>query len=125
MKFPKDLYYSSEHTWVRLDGDNAYIGISDFAQNQLGEILYVEVPEVEDKIVQSKAFGVVESSKQASDLIAPVSGEVLEVNEKLEDEPEYVNEDCYDAWIAKVKLSDPQELKKLMDAATYEASVKK
>jgi glycine cleavage system H protein len=125
MKFPKDLYYSSEHVWVKVDGDTATIGISDFAQNQLGEILFVEVPEVEDKIVSGKNFGVVESSKQASDLISPISGEVLEVNEKLEDEPEYINEDCYDGWIAKVKLDDPDQVKKLMDSATYEASVAK
>lgn len=125
MKFPKDLYYSSEHTWVKVDGDTATIGISDFAQNQLGEILFVEVPEIDEKIVQDKTFGVVESSKQASDLIAPISGTVLEVNEKLEDEPEYINEDCYDGWIAKVKLDDVGQVKKLMDAAAYEASVAK
>lgn len=123
MKFPKGLYYSSEHIWVRVDGDNAFIGISDFAQNQLGEILFVEMPEVEDKILEEKTFGVVESSKKASDLTSPVSGEVLEVNEKLEDEPEYINEDCYDAWITKIKLDDVDQLKKLMDSATYEASV--
>jgi glycine cleavage system H protein len=125
MKFPKDLYYSTEHVWVKVDGDTATIGISDFAQNQLGEILFVEVPEVEDKIVLGKNFGVVESSKQASDLISPISGTVLEVNEKLEDEPEYINEDCYDGWIAKVKLDDQDQVKKLMDSAAYEASVAK
>lgn len=124
MNFPNGLYYSNEHTWLRVEGDIAYIGLSDFAQNQLGEILYVEMPEVDDKIVQDKSFGVVESSKKASDLISPVSGEVLEVNEKLEDEPEYINENSYDAWIAKIKLNDINELKNLMDAATYEATLK-
>lgn len=124
MNFPDDLYYSKEHTWVKVDGDVAYIGISDFAQEQLGEILFVEMPEVEDEMAQGKAFGVVESSKKASDLIAPVSGEVLEVNEKLDDEPEYINEDAYDAWIVKVKISDKGELDNLLNASGYESGLK-
>ena len=124
MNLPNDLYYHSEHTWVKVDGDVAYIGISDFAQNQLGEILFVEMPEVGDEITQGKAFGVVESSKKASDLFAPLSGEVLEVNEKLDDEPEYVNEDAYDAWIAKIKISDKGELDNLLNASSYESGLK-
>ena len=124
MNFPNDLYYSKEHTWVKVDGDVAYIGISDFAQDQLGEILFVEMPDVEDEITQGKAFGVVESSKKASDLIAPVSGEVLEINEKLDDEPEYINEDAYDAWIVKVKISDKGELDNLLNASGYESGLK-
>jgi glycine cleavage system H protein len=124
MNLPNDLYYHSEHTWVKVDGDVALIGISDFAQNQLGEILFVEMPEVGDDIAQGKAFGVVESSKKASDLFAPLSGEVLEVNEKLDDEPEYINEDAYDAWIAKIKISDKGELDSLLNAAAYEAGLK-
>lgn len=124
MNLPNDLYYHSEHTWVKVDGDVALIGISDFAQNQLGEILFVEMPEVGDDITQGKAFGVVESSKKASDLFAPLSGEVLEVNEKLDDEPEYINEDAYDAWIAKIKISDKGELDNLLNAAAYEAGLK-
>ena len=124
MNLPNDLYYHSEHTWVKVDGDTAYIGISDFAQNQLGEILFVEMPEIGDEIAQGKAFGVVESSKKASDLFAPLSGEVLEVNEKLDDEPEYVNEDAYDAWIAKIKISDKGELDNLLNASAYEAGLK-
>lgn len=124
MNLPKDLYYHSEHTWAKIDGDVAYVGISDFAQNQLGEILFVELPEVGDETTQGKPFGVVESSKKASDLFAPISGEVVEVNEKLDDEPEYINEDAYDAWIAKIKLSDKGELENLLDAAGYEAGLK-
>lgn len=124
MDFPENLYYSKEHTWVKVDGDTALIGISDFAQDQLGEILFVEMPEVGDEIIQDKAFGVVESSKKASDLIAPLSGEVLEVNEKLDDEPEYVNENAYDAWIAKIKISDKGELDNLLSASKYEAGLK-
>ncbi|MBI6873907.1 glycine cleavage system protein GcvH [Clostridium aciditolerans] len=124
MNFPSELYYSSEHTWAKIDGDVAYIGISDFAQDQLGEILFVEMPEVEEEIAQGKAFGVVESSKKASDLIAPISGEVLEVNEKLDDEPEYINENAYDAWIVKVKVSDKGELENLLNASGYESGLK-
>ncbi|NMM65408.1 glycine cleavage system protein GcvH [Clostridium sp. P21] len=124
MNFPENLYYSDEHTWVKVDGDTAFIGISDFAQSQLGEILFVEMPELEDEITQGKPFGVVESSKKASDLIAPLSGEVLEVNEKLDDEPEYINEDAYDAWIAKIKISDKGELDNLLSASKYEAGLK-
>ena len=103
MKVIPELRYSDKHTWVKVEGDYAYIGITDFAQDQLGEILFVEMPEVEDELTQGEDFGVVESSKVASDLIAPISGEVVEINERLEDEPEYINEDPYDAWIVKVK----------------------
>ena len=124
MSFPNELYYSNEHAWVKVDGDEAYIGISNFAQEQLGEILFVEMPEVEDEITAGKAFGVVESSKKASDLIAPISGEVLEVNEKLDDEPEYINENAYDAWIVKVKISDKGEIDNLLNASVYESGLK-
>jgi glycine cleavage system H protein len=124
MSFPSELYYSNEHAWVKVDGDEAYIGVSNFAQEQLGEILFVEMPEVEEEITAGKAFGVVESSKKASDVIAPISGEVLEVNEKLDDEPEYINENAYDAWIVKVKISDKSELDNLLNASAYESSLK-
>jgi glycine cleavage system H protein len=124
MNLPNDLYYHNEHTWAKVDGDVAYVGITDFAQNQLGEILFVELPEIGDETTQGKPFGVVESSKKASDLFAPISGEVVEVNEKLDDEPEYINEDAYDAWIAKIKLSDKGELDNLLNAAGYEAGIK-
>jgi glycine cleavage system H protein len=124
MDFPKELKYSKEHTWAKIEGDTALIGISDFAQDQLGEILFVEMPEVGDQITQGKSLGVVESSKKASDVISPLSGEVLEINEKLDDEPEYVNENAYDAWIVKIKVKDSGEVKNLVDASEYEASVK-
>lgn len=121
MKVIPSLRYSDKHTWVRVEGEFAYIGITDFAQDQLGEILFVEMPEIEDELTQGEEFGVVESSKVASDLIAPISGEVVEINEKLDDEPEYVNEDAYDAWIVKVKISDADELENLLTAEKYEA----
>jgi len=124
MDFPKELKYSKEHTWAKIEGDTALIGISDFAQDQLGEILFVEMPDVEDEITQGVSLGVVESSKKASDVISPLSGEVLEINEKLDDEPEYVNENAYDAWIVKIKVKDSGEVKNLVDASEYEASVK-
>lgn len=124
MNFPKELYYSKEHTWAKVEGDIATIGISDFAQDQLGEILFVEMPEIGDKITQDKSFGVVESSKKASDVIAPLSGEVVEINEKLDDEPEYINENAYDAWIAKIKISDKGQLDNLLSASKYESDLK-
>ena len=123
MKTIASLKYSNNHTWVKVEGNTAYIGITDYAQEQLGEILFVEMPEVGDEISKDSEFGVVESSKVASDLIAPISGEVIEINEKLEDEPEYINEDAYDAWILKVKLSDESELDDLLDADNYEGNL--
>ncbi|MGL4911941.1 MAG: glycine cleavage system protein GcvH [Romboutsia sp.] len=121
MKVIPTLKYSEKHTWVKVEGEFAYIGITDFAQDQLGEVLFVEMPEVEDELTVGEEFGVVESSKVASDLIAPISGEVVEINEKLEDEPEYINEDAYDAWIVKVKLSDTDELESLLNSDAYES----
>lgn len=120
MKVIPNLKYSNKHTWVRVEEEFAYIGITDFAQDELGEILFVEMPEVEDEIIQGEEFGVVESSKVASDLIAPISGEVVEINEKLDDEPEYINEDAYDAWIVKIKITDINELEELLSAKDYE-----
>lgn len=119
--YPENLKYYKEHTWVKVDGDTALIGITHYAQEQLGEILFVEMPEEDDAIKAGEEFGVVESSKVASDLIAPISGEVVEVNEKLEDEPEFINEAPYDAWIAKVKVEDPEELNGLLNADDYKA----
>ena len=120
MKVIPELRYSDKHTWVKVEGDYAYIGITDFAQDQLGEVLFVEMPEIEDELTQGEDFGVVESSKVASDLIAPISGEVVEINERLEDEPEYINEDPYDAWIVKVKVLDVDELENLLTSGAYE-----
>lgn len=118
-----DRKYNAEHEWAKIDGEYAYIGITDFAQDQLGEVLFVEMPEVEDTLTKGVDYGVIESSKVASDLIAPMSGEVVEVNERLEDEPEYVNEAPYDAWICKIKLSDPSEYETLLTAEEYEATL--
>lgn len=120
MKVIPELRYSDKHTWVKIEDEYAYIGITDFAQDQLGEVLFVEIPEIEDEITQGEEFGVVESSKVASDLIAPISGEVVEINERLEDEPEYINEDPYDAWIIKVKVSDDDEIENLLTSEAYE-----
>ncbi len=123
MKVIPSLKYCKEHTWVKVEDDYAYIGITDYAQDQLGEILFVEMPEVEDEITKGEDFGVVESSKVASDLIAPISGEVVEINEALEDEPEAINEDPYEAWIIKVKISDNDELESLLNSDGYESSL--
>ena len=123
MKVIPSLKYCKEHKWVKVDGEYAYIGITDYSQDQLGEILFVEMPEVEDELTKGSDFGVVESSKVASDLIAPISGEVVQINEDLEDEPEAINEDAYDAWIIKIKMSDPEELDSLINSDGYEASI--
>lgn len=123
MKVIPSLKYTDKHEWVKVEGEFAYIGITDFAQDQLGEVLFVEMPEVGDDLTAGEEYGVVESSKVASDLIAPVSGEVVEINEKLDDEPEYINEDAYDAWIVKVKVSDAYELDSLLSAKGYEAGL--
>ena len=124
MEILNDRKYSPKHTWAKLDGEYAYIGVTDFAQDQLGEVLYVDVPDVEDELTKDSDFGVIESSKVASELIAPISGEVVEVNdEKLEDEPEYVNEAPYDAWICKIKVADMAEYEALLTAEQYEATL--
>lgn len=123
MNYPSTLKYTKNHTWVKIEGDEAYIGITDYAQDQLGEILFVEMPDVEDEIEKGEEFGVVESSKVASDLLAPISGEVLEINEKLDDEPEYMNENAYDAWIVKIKMKDISEVEELLDSNDYETAL--
>jgi glycine cleavage system H protein len=118
--YPDDLRYSREHEWVRVDGTQATIGITSFAADELGDIVFVESPETGAQLKQFAAFGVVESVKAVSDLFAPVSGEVVEVNRALGDNPELMNTAPYgDGWIAKVKLADPAELDALLDAAAY------
>jgi glycine cleavage system H protein len=118
---PKDLRYSSEHTWAKVDGDMATVGITDFAQSELGDVVFVELPEKGRKIKQGEVFGVIESVKAVSDLHTPVSGEVVNVNQELEDTPEKVNEDPYgEGWIIQVKLADPDELSNLLEADKYE-----
>ena len=114
-----DRKYADSHEWVKLDGDIATVGISDYAQHALGNIVYVDMPEVGDEVNQGEDFGAVESVKAASDLISPVSGEVVEINEELVDKPELINEDAFNNWIIKVKISDPSDLDKLMDAEAY------
>lgn len=114
------LFYSESHEWVKVDGETAIIGISDHAQQAMGNIVYVDMPEEDDEVTANEDFGAVESVKAASDLISPVSGVVVEVNEALADAPELLNKDAYENWIIKVKMDDPEELKSLMDAAAYE-----
>lgn len=114
------LFYSESHEWVKVDGETAIIGISDHAQQAMGNIVYVDMPEEEGEVTANEDFGAVESVKAASDLISPVSGVVVEVNEALADAPELLNKDAYENWIIKVKMDDPEELKNLMDAAAYE-----
>lgn len=112
-------YFSESHEYVRVEGEFGYVGISDYAQKQLGNIVYVDMPDVDDDVEVGEVFGAVESVKAASDLLSPVSGTVVEVNESLEDSPELINQDANENWIIKVKLSDPSELESLMDKDTY------
>lgn len=119
-KVIEGLYYSESHEYVKVEGDFAYVGITDYAQHALGNVVYVDMPEVDDEVEAGEDFGAVESVKAASDLISPVSGTVVEVNEALEDKPELLNEDAFANWIMKVELSDKTEQDNLMDAAAYE-----
>ena len=120
-KVIEGLYYSESHEFVRVEGDFGFIGITDYAQNALGNVVYVDMPEVDDEVEAGEEFGALESVKAASDLYAPVSGTVVEVNEALEDQPELINQDAFENWIIKVELSDKTELDALMDAKAYEA----
>ncbi len=122
-KVLEGLLYSESHEWVKVEDGIAVIGVSDFAQAEMGDITYVDMPEVDDEVNAGEEFGALESVKASSDLYAPVSGTVVEVNGALEDEPELINQDAFAAWIIKVKISDPSELDKLMDAAAYESSI--
>ena len=119
------LYYSESHEYVRVEGEYGFIGITDYAQNALGNVVYVDMPDVDDEVTAGEEFGAVESVKAASDLMSPVSGVVVEVNEALEDEPELVNKDAYENWIVKVTISDKTELDNLMDAKAYTAFCEK
>lgn len=128
MKYPVDLKYTKEHEWIRIEGDVAYVGITDFAQSELGDIVYVEVETVGDTIKADEVFGTIEAVKTTSDLYMPVDAEVLEVNPKItadgDDDPALVNTDPYgDGWIVKVKILNPAALDELLDAAAYEALV--
>mgnify|MGYP002624126107 CR=1 FL=1 len=124
-KVLEGLYYSESHEYVRVEGEYGFIGITDYAQNALGNVVYVDMPDVDDEVTAGEEFGAVESVKAASDLMSPISGVVVEVNEALEDEPELVNKDAYENWIIKVTISDKSELDNLMDAKAYTAFCEK
>jgi glycine cleavage system H protein len=125
MNAPKELRYSEEHEWVKVEGEKVRIGITDFAQSELGDIVFVELPEVGDEITVDQPFGSVESVKTVSELYAPVSGKVVEINEELNDSPEFVNESPYEkAWMITVELSDNSEVEKLMTSEQYEEMIK-
>ncbi len=120
MNVIKGLYYSNDHEWVKVEGDEAFVGITDYAQEHLGDIVYVELPEVDDEFAKEDSFSVVESVKAASDIYLPVSGKILSVNEALEDDPALLNADAYENWIVKIALSDKAELDELMSSEEYE-----
>lgn len=124
-KIEEGIYYSKSHEFVRVEGDEAYIGITDYAQHELGNVVYVDMPNVDDELVAGEEFGAVESVKAASDLLAPVSGIVTAVNDELEDKPEQINQDAFASWIVKVKLTNKDELNQLMDMQAYKAFIEK
>lgn len=121
MNIPKNLLYTNEHEWIKVDGDKAYLGITDFAQHHLGDIVFVEIPELDDEVKSGDSIAVVESVKAVSTVYSPVSGTVIEVNEDLEDSPELLNEDPYGNHIAALSLDNQEDLKKLMSPEAYEA----
>ncbi|MCM1516681.1 MAG: glycine cleavage system protein GcvH [Paraprevotella sp.] len=123
-KVIEGLYYSESHEYVKVDGEYGYVGITDYAQEQLGNVVYVDMPEVGDEVTAGEDFGAVESVKAASDLISPVSGEIVEINTNLEDQPELINKDAFENWIMKVKMTDTSELDSLMSASDYENTCK-
>lgn len=120
--YPEDLKYSKEHEWIRVDGKTAIIGVSDFAQEQLGDIVMVELPTDHSIVTKDEAFGVLESVKSVSDIFAPVSGKIIEINSPVVGSPGIVNEDCYgEGWLVKIEISNPEDLEGLMDAKAYES----
>ena len=124
MKIPEELHYTKDHEWIKIEGDEALVGITDFAQGELGDIVYVEVESLDETLAAEAVFGTVEAVKTVSDLFMPLSGEVIAFNEDLEDTPELVNEDPYGkGWMIKIKLSDPAELENLLDAQAYSSLV--
>lgn len=126
MNFPENVKYSTDHEWVRVEGNEAYVGITDFAQGELGEIVYVDIATEGETLEQGEVFGSIEAVKTVSDLMMPVGGEVLEVNAKLEDAPELVNSDPFgDGWIIKIAVKDAEELSSLMSAAQYKEFIGK
>ena len=124
LKIPEDLNYTEEHEWIRVADENAIVGITDFAQSQLGDIIFLELPDVDDKIISGEPFGEIEAVKTVSDLFAPVDGTVIEVNNDLEDFPEKVNQDCYgDGWIIKIKPKNEIEIEDLLDHKQYSSII--
>ena len=124
MNFPGDIRYTSEHEWIRVEGDEAFVGITDYAQSELGEIVFVDVPTLGETVGQGEVFGSIEAVKTVSDLNMPVTGEVLEINGALDAQPELVNNDPYgEGWIIRIAVKDAAELDSLMDAAAYQASL--
>ena len=124
MNFPSDIRYTSEHEWIRVEGDEAFVGITDYAQSELGEIVFVDVPTLGETVGQGEVFGSIEAVKTVSDLNMPVSGEVLEINGALDAQPELVNNDPYgEGWIIRISVKDAAELDNLMDAAAYQAMI--
>ncbi len=119
MKVMDNLFYTKDHEWLRIEGEFGYVGIADYAQDQLGSIVFVELPEEDDEIAAGEAFGAIESVKAATDIYAPVDGTVVECNYDLEDEPELINEDCYENWIIKIKIEDESQKDDLMNAEEY------
>lgn len=126
MNFPADLKYTKDHEWIRVEGNVAYVGITDYAQGELGEIVFVDITTEGETVEKEEVFGTIEAVKTVSDLFMPVSGEVIEANAELDDKPELVNEDVYGkGWLIKISLSDPSELDELMSAADYEQLIAK
>ncbi len=125
MAYPADLKYTKEHEWIRVEGDTGAIGITDFAQQQLGDVVYVELPEVGATITAGQVFGTIESVKAVSELFAPVTGEVVAANGDLKDRPDHVNSKPHETWMVKVKLANQADAASLMDAAAYEALIAK
>ena len=124
MNIPENLKYSKDHEWLRTEGDEAFVGITDFAQGELGDIVFVEVETIDETLEKDETFGTVEAVKTVSDLLLPVGGTVLALNEKLEDEPELINKDPYgEGWIVKIKMTNPDEADDLLDAAAYKALI--
>jgi glycine cleavage system H protein len=124
MSVPSDLYYTADHEWVRMDGDIATIGVTDYAQGELGDIVFVEVETEGETLEAEEVFGTIEAVKTVSDLILPITGEIIEMNEGLDDDPSLINNDPFGAgWIIKVRVSNPSDVKGLMDATAYEASI--
>lgn len=123
MKILEGLYYAKSHEWLRIEDDGAYVGISDFAQHELGDIVFVDLPSVGDEFDAQDSFGAVESVKAASDIYMPVSGVILEVNEMLEESPELINEDAYENWIIKIKITDETDIEVLMNSIQYEEHI--